>query len=72
MYSLQIKASAVVLPTAVQRKLCKKAYSLFSYYKHSNNYKQDFTLTAEAGELCMRARVLKPRCITSKTKKQKP
>ena len=28
------------------------------FYKHNNNYKRDFTLTVEAGELCMRARVL--------------
>ena len=27
------------------------------FYKHNNNYKQDFTLTVEAGELCVRARV---------------
>ena len=28
------------------------------FYKHNNNYKWYFTLTVEAGELCMRARVL--------------
>ena len=28
------------------------------FYKHNNNYKRDFTLMVEAGELCMRDRVL--------------
>ena len=28
------------------------------FYKPNNNYKRGFTLTVEAGELCIRARVL--------------
>ena len=43
------------------KKLHMKAYSLFCYYRQSIIYKTRFTPTAEAEELCIRARVLSKR-----------
>ena len=55
---MTVKSSSVIITHGHTEKLHMEAYSLFFYLKHSNIYKTKYTLTAEAGEPCSKARVL--------------
>ena len=55
---MTVKPSSVITTHGCTEKLHKEAYSLFFYFKHNKMYKTKYTLTAEAGEPCSKARVL--------------
>ena len=55
---MTVKPRSVILTHGHTEKLHMEAYSLFFYFKHSNIYKTKYTLTAEVGEPCSKARVL--------------